>query len=241
MITLNDQWIPERGGDRRCRTVGEIIDYINEAGFLPYFKAGIDGWSVEEACDVPDGSWWSDDPAVDPWVWRGIIPETSDIAYGKFFAGKAGFVSREWFPVFASYRRDGYDFDSALEDGLVNNRQRMIMDALGDDIMFSVDLKRKAGFGGDDGIKGFDPALNRLQMQTYVVIRGFRQRVNRRGEAYGWSLGQLSTAEALYGPEHISSGYRYERREAFDMLMRQARKYCPGADEKALKKLLEIK
>ena len=77
--------------------------------------------------------------------------------------------------------------------------------------------------------------------QHYIVIRAFKQRTNRRGEAYGWSLGQLSTAETLYGSEHISSGYRYERDEDFGMLMEQAKKFCPGADEKALKKLLELR
>ena len=38
-----------------------------------------------------------------------IIAAGGRIAYGKFFDRKAGFISREWLPVFANYRRDGYD------------------------------------------------------------------------------------------------------------------------------------
>lgn len=28
----------------------------------------------------------------------------------NFFVKKAGFISREWFPCFANYRRDGYNY-----------------------------------------------------------------------------------------------------------------------------------
>jgi hypothetical protein len=52
-------------------------------------------------------------------TWREIIARTEEVAYGKYFGGKSGFVSKEWFPVFANYRRDGYDF----REGKVSIRQ----------------------------------------------------------------------------------------------------------------------
>ena len=42
----------------------ELIDYINETGFLPLLSMGIAGWSAEEVTDedcqytrLPDGGW----------------------------------------------------------------------------------------------------------------------------------------------------------------------------------------
>ena len=42
----------------------ELIDYINETGFLPLLSMGINGWSAEEVVDedcqytrLPDGGW----------------------------------------------------------------------------------------------------------------------------------------------------------------------------------------
>lgn len=55
--------------------------------------------------------WWCEDPKVDPWMWREIIARSGEIAYGKFFDKKAGFISIDWLPIFANYRRDGYDFE----------------------------------------------------------------------------------------------------------------------------------
>ena len=89
-------------------SVDEAIKYINEFGFLPLFKNDIDGFSLEERT-VPE-YWWSDNPEIDPWMWRAIIARRHDIVYGKFFDKKAGFISKKWLPVFANYRRDGYDY-----------------------------------------------------------------------------------------------------------------------------------
>lgn len=51
-------------------------------------------------------------PEQDPWEWRCLMARSGKVAYGKSFAGKVGFISKAWFPHFANWRRDGYDFDS---------------------------------------------------------------------------------------------------------------------------------
>ena len=60
-------------------SVDEAIKYINEFGFLPLFKNDIDGFSLEERT-VPE-YWWSDNPEIDPWMWRAIIARRHDIVY----------------------------------------------------------------------------------------------------------------------------------------------------------------
>lgn len=76
-------------------SVDEAIKYINEFGFLPLFKNDIDGFSLEERT-VPE-YWWSDNPEIDPWMWRAIIARRHDIVYGKFFDKKSGFISKSGF------------------------------------------------------------------------------------------------------------------------------------------------
>lgn len=81
----------------------ELIDYINETGFLPLLSMGIAGWSAEEVTDedcqytrLPDGGWeWP------LWEWKGAILQESGCAYGKFFKDKAAFISREGGPTSA--------------------------------------------------------------------------------------------------------------------------------------------
>lgn len=49
---------------------------------------------------------------------------------------------------------------------------------------FSFELKRNAGFG-KDGEKNFEGTVTDLQMRIYLLIRDFRQRVNKKGTPYG--------------------------------------------------------
>ncbi len=133
--------------DPEClHTVDEAIEYINEIGFLPLFKNEIPGFSLEERT-VPQ-FWWSGDVERDPWEWREIIARRGEVAYGKFFDKKAGFISKKWLPYFANFRRDGYDFDALWEDGKASARQKRIMDLFEDEApfqeLFSNELKEKA-------------------------------------------------------------------------------------------------
>ena len=107
-------------------SVDEAIKYINEFGFLPLFKNDIDGFSLEERT-VPE-YWWSDNPEIDPWMWRAIIARRHDIVYGKFFDKKAGFISKKWLPVFANYRRDGYDYVTSCYKDSPQDSWKQIVD-----------------------------------------------------------------------------------------------------------------
>ena len=140
----------------RIRTCQELVNWINEVGFLPLFGNEIEGFSVEE--HVSDRFWWTGDREQDPWEWREIIAADRRVAYGKFFDKKAGFISLEWLPYFVNFRRNGYDFDARWDDGLASRREKAIMDLLTDrdedgDVIWTekqiltTDLKKIAGFG----------------------------------------------------------------------------------------------
>ena len=77
----------------RLRTVhsqAELEDLIREVGFLPFFRNSIPGYSIEEC--TPRSLWFAPD-ADGPWEWKGPIAMGKTCAYGKFFQGKAGFIS----------------------------------------------------------------------------------------------------------------------------------------------------
>ena len=189
MAIENGEWIM-RGLDwddpSRVQTWEELIELINEVGFLPLFKNEVDGFSVEE--NTADLYWWTGDEEQDPWEWRRLIAQSGQVAYGKFFGRKAGFISKAWFPHFANWRRDGYDFDSRWDEELASIRCKRVMDQFENcQELFSFELKRLAGFG-KEGEKNFDGTVTELQMQSYLLTRDFRRRINKRG----WSMVGLS-------------------------------------------------
>ena len=227
--------------DPECiHSVDEAIEYINKVGFLPLFKNEIPGFSLEERT-VPR-FWWSGDEEHDPWVWREIIARSGKLAYGKFFDKKAGFISPEWLPVFANYRRDGYDFDALYEDGKAPMKHKKIMDNFLDDnedaVIMSNELKQSAGFG-KEGEKGFDGAITNLMMQLYLCNSDFRRRRNKKGEEYGWNVAAYSTPEHLWGYKNVTACYREKPSESWQKIVQHMNDIYPIATQNQIKKVLK--
>lgn len=231
--------------DPAClHTADELLKMIRKIGFLPLFANEIPGFSVEERTMV--SGWWSGDAEVDPWMWRQILSSNEMIAYGKFFNKKAGYVSKKWFPVFANYRRNGYDFEALVGDELASHRARKIMEALelNDALegleLLSNELKAKAGFG-KNGEKNFDGILTELQMQSYLLMSDFRQRTNKKGQPYGWHIAAVETPETKWGYDYIAKGYQETPEKSWQKIVKQIRSICPDADESTIVKVMGIR
>jgi len=246
---MADPWIMKglsRGDPRRIRTAGELVDRVREVGFLPFFAGDVPGFSVEERVAAAD--WWTGDPARDPWEWREQVAAGHAVAYGKFFDGRAGFISPEWLPHFANCRRNGWDFDGRWQSGAASRRERAVMEFFLDPesedeprftgaSLLSTELKRLAGFG-KGGEKNFPGVLTGLQMQLYLVIGGFRRRRNRRGEAYGMPVSVLTAPESLWGYNLLSSAYDEAPQASWERIVAHVRALCPQADEAGILRLI---
>lgn len=240
MITIDGKWVMEgleREDPRRIKSSAELSALVNEIGFLPLFKNNVTGFSVEELTTAD--SWWAGVPEEDPWEWREVVATEGKIAYGKLYGNKAGFVSREWYPYLASYRRDGYDFDSRYEDGLASYRAKKIIDVLeqtGE--ILSNELKTAAGFG-KGGEKGFEGTISTLQMQTYITVKGFQRRSNKKKQEYGWPVAVLTLSENLFGEDHVRSAYHLKATEAKEKIIHQIKSKFPEAGIDAIVKVIK--
>ncbi len=224
--------------DPEClHTVRDAINYINEVGFLPLFKNDIPGFSLEERT-VP-GYWWCGDPEVDPWEWREIIARSGEVAYGKFFEKKAGFISKEWLPYFANFRRDGYDFDALWDDEKASRKQKKIMDLFEtEDELYSNEVKQRAGFG-KGGEKGFDGVVTDLQARTFLCVKDFRQRKNKKGEFYGWPITVYAKPETLWGYDYVTSRYSESPEESGKAIEEHIKEIYPIASKSQIAKLIK--
>ncbi len=201
----------------------DLISLAEEVGFLPLFDCGT-GFSVEELC-APE-LWFTDREG--PWEWKGPIARTKRCAYGKFFGGKAGFVSREWLPDFCNFRRDGYDFDSRCDEGIAPHGDAYVYQTVAEEgELLSKRLKQLCNFK-KGGNTGFETVITRLQMQTYLCISDFLYERDKHGKPYGWGVAVYSTPEHLFGSELVTSAYRRPPEESKARIAEHLRKVSPS-------------
>lgn len=211
----------------------ELEKLIGGIGFFPLFRNCIPGFSLEEHTIY--APWWSGDPHRDPWEWRMTIASEHKIAYGKFFSGKAGFISSEWLPAFCNSRRNGYDFDALWDDELASFRQKRIMDCFSDkEELFSFQLKRMAGFD-KQGEKNFEGTISSLQQKLYLVDSDFRRRQNRYGIEYGWHIAKYAMPEKIWGYEYITSEYSSEPADSYDRIRSRITEVYPQISETGIR------
>lgn len=168
----------------------ELTALVQEIGFLPFVDVGIQGYSLH-AC-TPQGMWFVKD-VQGPWEWREMLAEGGAVAYGKFFGGKAGFISLQWLPEFVNWRRQGMDFDDRYADGHISRMEKQIMQLLRDrGPMLTRQLKAELG------TKGFDGAAARLQMHMDAFIQRFEYSRDAFGLPYGMGVSRLAPAESVF-------------------------------------------
>lgn len=218
------------------RSAGALEQLVLEVGFLPFFTGEIPGYSVEEC--TPREFWFAPD-ADGPWEWKGPVALSGRVAYGKFFRGKAGFISLEHFPRFANWRRDGYDFDARWDDGLVPRKDKQLMDyMLENGPMLTPQIKRALNYS-KNGQKGFETVVTRLQMQTYLTVRNFEYMQDKTGKPYGWGVARYAMPEHIFGEDFLAEAYREEPEDSAKAVAAYLQKLLPDAAEDQIAKLLK--
>ncbi len=221
-------------GDEKLHSCAQLMERIEQVGFLPLLPCGVAGWSAEEMMDDecqysprPDGGWeWL------LWEWKGDILRESGCAYGKFIGRKATFISSAWWPDFCNHRRHVFP---RPEVGSVEETILCVLRRAGS--MTTRELRAACGFTGP-GMRGrFDAYVTRLQESARIVTEDFVYPRDSHGHRYGWGWSLLTTPEALFGP----SACRPDRTPQESLLRLQAhfRRILPALTDKRRSALLK--
>ena len=218
----------------KLHSAAELTEYIDKVGMLPLLRIVPSlGWSAEEVVDddcqyvvLPDGGWeWP------LWEWKGDIIRESGCAYGKFFLGKAAFISKEWWPDFCNYRRSTHPYppEGSIEEAIVETLKF-------NGSMITRDLRKACGFTEPKMRSKFDGFITRLQMGGYIVTEDFVYPHDKHGKQYGWGWSLLTTPEDLFGREACHPSRTPE--ESRKRLLEHFKEILPQASEALFNRFL---
>ncbi len=183
--------------------------------------------------------WHTEDIETDPWEWRmRVLNEHQDIAYGKFFFKKSGFITKEWYPYFYAVRRGKAQFYEAYEEGNISNQAKKIYDVIDEYKELPLHLiKQYGGFGSDEKTR-FDAAITELQMKFYITMCGRSRKKSKKGEEYGWSSTVFCLTEDFFEKDVMQAAKRLTYEEAYNKIEEQVLFLNPNANKKKIKKFI---
>lgn len=210
------------------------MEAIQQIGLVPLLDSGIPGFSADELVApecryvrLDDGGWeWP------LWQWKGPMVTEGGFAYGKFFNGKAGFVTMEWWPDLCNYRRAKHpEPDEESVEGVVLDILRV------NGSLITRELRSACGFDGPKMRGRFDAYVTRLQMSCRVVTEDFVYPKDRYGNSYGWGWALLTTPEHLFGRDACHCSRTPE--ESRSRLYAHLHGILPQATERQIARLLD--
>lgn len=218
---------------KEIHSCAQLIELIQEIGFLPLLDSGIEGFSAEELVDeecryvvFPDGGW--DWPL---WKWKGPVVTEGNCVYGKFFNGKAGFISMSWWSDFCNCRRSQHPYpeEGSIEEAILGTLRE-------NGSTITRELRAACGFNGPKMRSKFDGYVTRLQSACYIVTEDFVYPVDKHGREYGWGWSLLTTPEQLYGREACQS--QHTPQESFGLMYSHLHALLPQASDRQIERLI---
>jgi len=196
------------------------------------------GWNDTPPYDTPV-AWHTGEADTDPWEWRvRVLGERSDIAYGKVFFKKSGFITRDWYPYFLAARRTGWTFEERYAEGEMSHFAKRIYDVVTAHGTLPLhEIKRLGRFTKEEK-SGFDRALTELQMGLFLTTCGTQAKVSQMGLEHGWSSTVFCTTEIFFGSEVFEQAEKIKQKDAEQEIRAQVLRLNPSAQEKKIQKFI---
>ena len=183
--------------------------------------------------------WHTEDVETDPWEWRmRVLNECSDIAYGKFFFKKSGFITKEWYPYFYAIRRGNKILQDEYDNGNVSQYAKKIYEIISEYKELPLHLiKQYGGFSKEDKSK-FDSAITQLQMNFYITMCGRARKQSQKGDEYGWSSTVFCLTEDFFEENIPDIAKKITYEEAYSKIQERIYQLNPLVKEAKLKKFI---
>lgn len=181
------------------------------------------------------------DVETDPWEWRiRGITECNDLAYGKLFFNKGGWITKEWYPYFIAIRREDKSFSDMYRDGIISYIAKRIYDLISHTPDISL-YEIKMILGSDKSQKSkIEATITMMQMKMLITISGQKYKLSKVGKEYGWPVTTFCRTEDFFGEEVFALSYAIGQQEAINRITEQILILNPKADNKVIRKFLGI-
>ncbi len=184
----------------------DFIDRVEELGFMAFSNIveGLPSLTGETPMEI----WHTGDPETDPWRWKDRAAEEKRLAFGCVLGGNKGFIAPRLYPAFLAACSPSEQMEERRYSGLVSQTVWELWELFEERrVLDTSEIRSSMGVTGKKGGSKVDSAIVELQRLFYITVAGSRQKIDRKGQPYGWFINIYERAEDWMPREwSISSG-----------------------------------
>jgi hypothetical protein len=170
---------------KKVKYYQDFLRKVEELGFMP-FSHILDGLPAFPQYTIQK-NWFTDDPDIDPWLWKYRAPQEKKLAFGNILGGQKGFISSRMYPVFYTAFHPRESFEERWEEGLVSTTTRKLWQLFENYGKLSTsDMRRTLGVTVKKGGSRLDASIKELQRDFYMTVNGATLKTDKHGRQYGW-------------------------------------------------------
>ncbi|AIQ65371.1 hypothetical protein PSTEL_21850 [Paenibacillus stellifer] len=218
-------------------TYHDFVERVTELGFLFPPDKTLKGFPTINDF-VPESQWWTNDPELDPWLWKDRVAEEKKLAYGTFFNGKKGFIAQPFYSIFIDAFRPQSSMEERWQSGKLGAYERKFWNLLtSENRPIGTHEYRKMLDNEDKSAKSaLDTAVVQLQMTFDVTIAGNVDMLDKNGNPYNKAVA-FDTVENWVPKEWLSMNPRMNHQEALEKLYTRTERIGQSVDMKQIKKM----
>ena len=213
-------------------TYEEFLERVESLGFMAFtsFLPGLPSLSAETPANL-----WHTGMDTDPWRWKDRAAEERMLAYGCILAGHKGFVTRRMYPLFYAAFHPRESMPDRWKGGMVNQMTWRTWELFEESSVLNISqIRSLLGVSRSNGLSTSDTAIRILQQEYYITMDGSEQKINAKGEPYGWAVNRYSRTKD-WAPEGWLDGTGdWPVEEAQSAILEAGIAMSDGVDRQAL-------
>ncbi len=215
----------------------DFVEKVIELGFL--FPQDKDTRGFPTINDfVSEGQWWTNDPELDPWLWKDRVAEEKKLAYGSFFNGKKGFIAPQFYSIFIDAFQPRMTMEERWQSGTLGQLEWKFWNLLTSENrpVGTHEYRRMIELPNNSTKSTLDAAVVSLQMTFDVTITGNMDMLDKNGMPYNKAVA-FDKVEKWVPKEWLSLNRHMNHEEALEAIYSRACWICKGLDLDRIKKV----
>lgn len=200
----------------------DFVNKVIELGFL--FPQDKDTKGLPTINDfVSEGQWWTNDPELDPWLWKDRVAEEKKLAYGSFFNGKKGYISPQFYSIFLDAFHPRLTMEERWKSGMLGEFEWAFWNLLTNENrpVGTHEYRRMIQIPDNRGKSALDAAVVSLQMTFDVTITGNVDMLDKNGKPYNKAVA-FDKVETWVPKEWLSFNPHMKHEEALEIIYSRA-------------------